>query len=86
MRIRGGCSKSIFFPGLFSEGTALPGLPREFCPSFKTESTALIVGMFSFVMCSLLYTCLHGLNNTQDTQVIINTLPRNKLEEILFPI
>lgn len=63
--------------------------PGNFVPLSKQNryvATALIVGMFSFVMCSLLYTCLHGLNNTQDTQVIINTLPRNKLEEILFPI
>ena len=66
-----------------------PVSPKNFVPLSKQNryvATALIVGMFSFVMRSPLCTCLHGLHNTQDIQVIINTLLRIKLEEILFPI
>ena len=81
--------KVIFSQACFLRVLLCQVSPRNFVPLSKQNhyvATAVIVGMFSFVMCSLLYACLHGLHNTQDIQVIINTLPRNKLEEILFPI
>ena len=82
--------QKVFFPqACFLRVLLCQVSPRNLVPLSKQNryvATASIVGMFSFVMCGLLYTGLHGLHNTQDIQIIINTLPRNKLEEILFPI
>lgn len=81
--------EKYFFPRHVFWGYCFARSPQRILSLFQNRIVMLLqpwLWMFSFVMRSPLYTCFHGLHNTQDIQVKINILLGIKLEEILFPI